>query len=63
VDETIQTAQNAMQLGNAISIQVYGSGIQTQLAADNANTLRPNNPVKGQNRYPIGPFNLSCDKH
>lgn len=64
VDESIQAAQLASAMGNSINVQVYGSGIQTELdPADTRDVLRPNSPAAGTGRYPIGPFMLTCDKH
>jgi beta-lactamase superfamily II metal-dependent hydrolase len=66
IDESIVAVRDATAFGTAINVQVYGSGIQTELdAQDQRNTLRDNAPRKdtGTAPYPIGPFLMACNKH
>jgi beta-lactamase superfamily II metal-dependent hydrolase len=63
VDETIAAAQDATTLGSRISVQIFGSGVQTELDGGTDTTLRPNAPTAGTGIYPIGPFTLVSDKH
>ena len=65
LDETIKNAQKSDKLGNTITVQVYGSGIQTLLdPSDEGNTLRSNKPKpKYDSLYAIGPFTFNCNEH
>jgi hypothetical protein len=62
VDETIAAIQDATASGTSLTVQVYGIGVQTDLA-DPASTLRPPATVNAATAiYPIGPFTHS-DTH
>jgi beta-lactamase superfamily II metal-dependent hydrolase len=64
VDESIVAAQAAKALGNKITLQVYGSGIQTELDYDASDSaLRANEPSTGTPPYKIGPFLFECNQH
>jgi hypothetical protein len=55
VDETIAAIQDATVRGTQLTVQVYGIGLQTELANPDT-TLRPTVAVSATSKYPIGPF-------
>ncbi len=63
VDEQVAAIQAAATSGTAtIDIQVYGSGVQTELDASGDTSLRPIDTTKAA-PYPVGPFWHSCNRH
>lgn len=58
VDETVQAVQDAAEPGTRLSVQVYGTGEQTGIAASaEVTSLRPTEPVNAADAwYPIGPW-------
>jgi hypothetical protein len=61
VDETVNAVQQATTAGTDLDVQVYGIGVQTDLADPNT-TLRPTEAVDATGIYPIGPY-LVADEH
>ncbi len=63
VDEQIAAVRAAATAGTAtVDIQVYGTGVQTQLDPKAKTVLRPVNATKTA-PYPVGPFWHSCNRH
>lgn len=63
VDEQVAAIQTAATAGTAtLDIQVYGSGVQTELDPSGDTSLRPVDTTKTA-PYPVGPFWHSCNRH
>jgi beta-lactamase superfamily II metal-dependent hydrolase len=63
VDEQVAAIQAAATAGTAtLDIQVYGSGVQTELDPTGDTSLRPIDTTKAA-PYPVGPFWHSCNRH
>ena len=59
IDETVNAVQQATAKGATLTVQVYGTGVQTKLS-DPRSTLRE--PMVQDEEYPIGPWEHS-DTH